>query len=202
VVAFLIAGLAIACGALVVGAFLIRRHSLLHGDVVSAEPTDAPPYFARAPGPVRSARLPRLVVSSSQPAIGSPESNSAHPHLFQRPDRKQLLKEEIATVMTRLERSGPADGNWTSNAFDTFDGWRRKLSTFVQVDFADFRCYKVGCTIAATFPDLANYQKAVRELARGQEAGKGWSGGTFRSGPDILETNAVKMILVLYHTDS
>jgi len=134
-----------------------------------------------------------LQQSKSVTAVQPGESGPINSHLGISDPRV-----EVAKVMARLERSGPATGDLAARAANVFDVWKHDSSVGGKVEFGDFRCYADGCSTIARYTDMNAYFEMVRDFQM-SKAFLMWTRPKFGSGPIQDSSGNVQATWVLFH---
>ena len=101
-------------------------------------------------------------------------------------------------AIKELETSGAAAGHLSASTWKVVEQWKG-IASVAGTEFADFRCFKSGCTVTSTHADPASAQLAGDDIMRPDHLG--WLGEAFRSGPLHDPSGRVQFVWILYSAD-
>ena len=108
---------------------------------------------------------------------------------------EQVTRLHVSKQMEKLQRSGPASGALSSDAFRTVESLKQ-LPAVAGAEFGDFRCFAEGCAVSVTSQSGPTAGRAIAESRQLMA----WPGPTFVSGPLPLSSGHVQNVLVLHRS--
>jgi hypothetical protein len=109
---------------------------------------------------------------------------------------QEAAKYEVNRNLKQLEGSGAAASSLNANALKVVEDWKQ-MTAKAGADFADFHCFKDGCSVVSTHGDMSSAMSAAQHVLDSSQF-FGWPGGKFRSGPIETSSGKVQFTWILY----
>jgi hypothetical protein len=110
---------------------------------------------------------------------------------------QETAAETAAKELNNLRSTGPAHGVWTSEVQQLFKSWKGASPVGNQVELSDFQCFNKGCSVTATYPDIASMENGTRDFTE-SEPFKTHNSAWFRSGPIEGASGKTNVIWILF----